>query len=117
MEVIKGAESFKPGLPYSITIKIATQDDIPISDPRPEALRIKHGFSYNHEEYESTYYSVPSNGLVTLTFIPPNNETYFVLGIEATYRDLTEWFPTVQKAISPSSTYLKASLKSKSPKV
>lgn len=43
LEIVQGSESFKPGLPYSITIKVSTQDDIPISDPRTDALQVKHG--------------------------------------------------------------------------
>ncbi|ODM93569.1 hypothetical protein Ocin01_13117 [Orchesella cincta] len=117
LEVIRGAESFKPGLPYTITVKVATQDDVPISDPNPKALLVKHGFSYNHEEYNSSYHSVPSNGLVTLTFNAPTDEDKYVLGIEATYKELTEWFPTVQKALSVTNAYLEVDIKTENPKV
>ena len=117
MEIIRGSESFKPGLPYSITVKVSSQDDVPINDPSLDALKVKHGFTYSHDEYETTYHRIPPTGLVTLTFQPPNNESYHVLGIEATYKELTEWFPTVQRALSPSNTYLEASIITKNPKV
>lgn len=117
LEIIKGQESFKPGLPYTITIKVASQDDIPVSDPSPNALQVKHGFSYNHEEYETTNYNIPPTGLVTITFDSPKNDSVVALGFEATYKDLTEWFPTVQRAISPSNNYLQARVLSQSVKV
>lgn len=117
LEVIRGAESFKPGLPYSITVKVATQDDVPVSDSNPKALLVKHGFSYNHEEYNSSYHSIPPNGLVTMTFIAPPDEEKYVLGIEATYKELTEWFPTVQKALSVTNAYLEVDIKTENPKV
>lgn len=117
MDIIRGSESFKPGLPYSITIKVSSQDDIPINDNSIDALKVKHGFTYSHEEYETSYYKIPPTGLVTLTFQAPNNDSLNVLGIEATYKELTEWFPTVQRALSPSNTYLDASLLTKNPKV
>jgi CD109 antigen len=117
LEIIKGSESFKPGLPYSITIKVATQDDVPISDPRSDALLVKHGFSYNHDEFQTSTYPIPPTGLVTLTFDAPKNDSIVVLGIEATYRDLTEWFPTVQRALSQTNAYLEAVIKTDNPKV
>lgn len=117
LEVIRGAESFKPGLPYSIIVKVATQDDVPVSDPNPKALLVKHGFSYNHEEFNTSYHSIPPNGLVTLTFIAPPDEEKYVLGIEATYKELTEWFPTVQKALSVNNAYLEVDIKTENPKV
>lgn len=117
LEVIRGAESFKPGLPYSITVKVATQEDVPISDANPRALLVKHGFSYNHEDFNSSYHSIPSSGLVTLTFNAPTDEEKYVLGIEATYKDLTEWFPTVQKALSVTNAYLEVDINTESPRV
>ena len=117
LEIIRGEQSFKPGLPYSVTIKVATQDDVPVRDSNPAALQIKHGFSYNHEEYSTKSYPIPANGLVTLTFDSPKNESINALGMEATYKDLTEWFPTVQRALSPSNTYIQARVLSNSQQV
>ncbi|XP_021955890.1 CD109 antigen isoform X1 [Folsomia candida] len=117
LEIVKGSESFKPGLPYTIIIKVATQDDVPISDPRTDALQVKHGFSYNHDEFQMSTYPIPPSGLVTLTFDAPKNESLVALGIEATYKDLTEWFPTVQKALSQSNAYIEAVIKSGNPTV
>lgn len=100
-----------------MVIKVATQDDVPVQDPNPNGLQIKHGFSYNHEEYMTKYYAIPSNGLVKLSFDAPDNASVHALGMEATYKDLTEWFPTIQRALSPSNTYLQATIRSKNPQV
>jgi len=117
IEIVSGQESFKPGLPYRMSIKVASQDDVPIQDPNPNGLQIKHGFSYNHEEYQTQYYPIPSNGIVSLSFDSPNNASVNALGMEATYKDLTEWFPTIQRALSPSNTYLQATILSRNPQV
>jgi len=117
LEFIKGSDAFKPGLPYQFTIKVARQDDVPVSDPNPAALQVKYGYSYNHDEYETMTYSVPPNGLVTVILRPPSNDSIVILGLEATYKDLTEWFPTVQRALSKSNTYIEVSLNTDDPKV
>ncbi|KAK6619003.1 hypothetical protein RUM44_003385 [Polyplax serrata] len=115
MELIKTAESFKPGLQYTAFIKLAYHDGKPVIDDRNPII-VKHGFSYDTEKYTAKEYKLPLNGLLELNF-HINDPNVTTLGIEATYLELTEWFSTVSSSMSPSHTYLQATLKTENPRM
>ncbi|KAL0273724.1 UNVERIFIED_CONTAM: hypothetical protein PYX00_006334 [Menopon gallinae] len=115
MELIKTAECFKPGLKYTAFLKLAYHDGTPVVDEKNPVI-VKHGFSYDTNNYTAQEYKLPKNGILELNFFvqDPNVTT---LGIEATYLDYTEWFSTVGSSVSPSHTFLQATLKTDKPKV
>lgn len=59
---------------------------------------------------------MPQNGLLELDFFV-NDRNATTLGIEATYKDMTEWFSTISPAKSPSDTFIQVLLKTQNPKV
>ena len=117
-------------------MKLAYQDNTPIQDANGVVI-VKHGFSHNQDEYNRTEYPVPRNGILELNFYPPVDENVYTLGIEvklffslclfllannrllrqAQYQDLVEWFSTVNRAQSPSNSFIQAVLTTDSPKV
>ncbi|CAG0914373.1 unnamed protein product [Notodromas monacha] len=115
LELIKMADAFKPGLKYSAFLKVANQDDTPIQDAVGKVI-VRHGFSYNQDDFESNEHWIPANGLIPLSFSPPATDDVHVLSIEAEYKDLRELLTTVVRAQSPSNTYIQADLKTEHPK-
>lgn len=138
MELIKTSDSFKPGLKYTafvsliflfvhdcifliiifsfVQLKLAYQDNTPIQDANGVVI-VKHGFSHNQDEYNRTEYPVPRNGILELNFYPPVDENVYTLGIETQYQDLVEWFSTINRAQSPSNSFIQVILKTENPKV
>ena len=137
MELIKTSDSFKPGLKYTafvslifllfitifvnnhfffLQLKLAYQDNTPIQDANGVVI-VKHGFSHNQDEYNRTEYPVPRNGILELNFYPPVDENVYTLGIETQYQDLVEWFSTINRAQSPSNSFIQVILKTENPKV
>jgi bifunctional pyridoxal-dependent enzyme with beta-cystathionase and maltose regulon repressor activities len=49
--------------------------------------------------------------------MPPLNSENSVLGIEAKYKDLDQWFSTIPSAVSQSKNYIQATLKTQYPEV
>ncbi len=114
MELVKTADAFKPGMPYTVYLKVSKQDNTPIADDF-HLLSVKWGFTYDVESYEETEYSIPADGIVELQFTPPADAQ--VLGIEGTYKQLTQWFSTIPRANSPSDNYVQARLRTPNPSV
>ncbi|CAG7731371.1 unnamed protein product, partial [Allacma fusca] len=102
---VKQTEKIKPGLPYSTIIKVTTQDDIPVPDPSPMALKVKHGFSFDKES-GSFSTSIPPSGLVSMTFPTPTNELIQAQRIELKYKDLKTSFHMPGLYQSTSGTYM-----------
>ncbi|CAB4054630.1 CD109 [Lepeophtheirus salmonis] len=119
LEMVRTADAYKPGMPYTAYIKVAKQDNTPIVD-KNAPIKLKWGFSNVHsDEYNTTTLLADENGIVTLTLDTPdvNNTDAVVLGIEASYKDLTQWFSTIPRAQSRSGLYLRSKLITKNPTV
>ncbi|XP_040577960.1 LOW QUALITY PROTEIN: thioester-containing protein 1 allele R1-like [Lepeophtheirus salmonis] len=119
LEMVRTADAYKPGMPYTAYIKVAKQDNTPIVD-KNAPIKLKWGFSNVHsDEYNTTTLLADENGIVSLTLDTPdvNNTDAVVLGIEASYKDLTQWFSTIPRAQSRSGLYLRSKLITKNPTV
>lgn len=104
VELIKTSKTFKPGLKYTILLKVAYQDDIPVEDDGPP-LKIRYGYSYDDEKWTNNFEGVPSKGILTFDVIPPKTDA-MVLGLRAEYREQTYFLETIESAQSPSNNYL-----------
>ena len=116
MQLVKTSEAFKPGLPYTVFLKIAYQDDTPVQDDL-NPVSVKWGFGSDPSRYNSTEYTIPEDGIIEIRVLPPANTRVELLGIEATYKELVQWFSTVPVARSRSGDFLQASLKTRQPRV
>ncbi len=116
LELVKTADAFKPGMPYLAYLKVANQDNTPVQDDLNE-VTVRWGFTANTDDYNTTVFDIPEDGIIRLDFNPPDAVRADLLGIEATYKDLTQWFSTIPKAISPSNNYLQATLLTPKPQV
>ena len=117
LQLVKTADAFKPGMPYIAYLKVAKPDDSPIQD-QTNAVAVKWGFNYDTENYNTTTYVIPEDGIIHLVFDPPANlAAGSVLGIEATYKDNTQWFSSIPGAKSRSRNYLQATLRTANPTV
>ncbi|GJQ86520.1 hypothetical protein Trydic_g10420 [Trypoxylus dichotomus] len=112
MELIKTADYFKPGLPYTAYIKVSNHDLTPLRKDQ-NTVKIRYGYSRVDEVYVDRIIKLNENGLAKLTMYPPidsTNET--ALRIEAEYLELKERMSPVPAAVSLSKTYLQISLES-----
>ena len=118
MQLVKTSEAFRPGMPYVVYLKVAHQDDTPVADDL-NLVSVKWGFGTDPSVYNTTEYPIPDDGIIEMRFTPPSQESIPVdlLGIEATYKELTQWFSTVPVARSRSSNYIQASLRTTNPSV
>lgn len=105
IEAVKQQLNFKPGFPLILTLKVSTQDDVPISDENPEALTIKHGFAYNAADGVIKS-SIPKTGLVKLKFWTPSNVYMSILYIQVEYKGLTQRIFLPKRVESPTETYM-----------
>lgn len=101
--------NYKPGFPLILVIKVSQHDDTPVGDEDPEALKIRHGFSYNAEE-GVMFKPIPPTGLVTLTFSPPSNDMINVNGVEVSYKGMTTSVGVPGRQISPTNSYMMLTL-------
>ncbi|XP_015601908.1 CD109 antigen isoform X2 [Cephus cinctus] len=118
MKLIKTSEYYKPGLKYTAFIQLAYHDGSPVRDPT-NPVKISYGYTYNQSAYSNITRKLDSNGMIQLDFYPPlNNESDSApLNIKAEYLNLHEWFPATNQAMSPSNTYIQATLKTDKPMV
>eukprot|EP00094_Tigriopus_californicus_P007480 TCALIF_07202-PA protein Name:"Similar to CUBN Cubilin (Canis familiaris)" AED:0.20 eAED:0.21 QI:0/0.76/0.57/0.97/0.85/0.88/35/0/3998 len=116
MELIRTADAFKPGMLYSAFLKVAYQDNTPVADDLNQ-IAIKWGYGTDVEKYNSTEITIPEDGIVELQFDAPKNTRAQALGIEATYKELVQWFSTVPRATSSSDNYIQARLRTLNPTV
>ena len=116
MQLVKTSEAFKPGLPYTVYLKVAYQDDTPVQDDL-NLVSVKWGFSADPATYNTTEYAIPEDGIIELRFTPPKGDLVDLLGIEATYKELVQWFSTVPVARSRSGKFLQAVLRTKNPQI
>ncbi|KAJ9579454.1 hypothetical protein L9F63_024436, partial [Diploptera punctata] len=116
MEMIKTSEYFKPGLKCTVFVKLVYHDGSPVQDPN-NAVTIRYGFTYDQNLYVEERHKLSKDGLIELNFYPPIDANQTVLGIEAEYLDLKEWFSTVSSALSPSNTFIQAVLVTQNPTV
>nr|XP_014289274.1 CD109 antigen-like isoform X3 [Halyomorpha halys] len=114
LELVKTSEYFKPGLKYTVFIKLAHHDGVPVID-KTNPVKVFSGFDYNSDNYTESQHYLSSNGIIELTFYPPTNVT--VLGLAAEYLDVKEWFSIVTAAVSPSNTFIQTSVNTENPKV
>jgi len=116
LELIKTADAYKPGMPYTCFLKISTQDGNPVYDDLNK-VAVKSGFGSNTDAYATVDYPIPDDGIIRLAFFAPLDTSVDVLGIEAKYRDQSQWFSTVSRAVSNSNRYIQARLASENPRV
>ena len=103
-------------MPYTAYLKVAYQDDTPVQDDL-NLVSVKWGFSPDPKTYNSTEFVIPSDGIIEMTFIPPSGIPSDILGIEATYKNLTQWFSTIPVARSKTGMFIQGKLRTINPTV
>ena len=111
VELVKTSKTFKPGLKYTIVLKVAYQDDIPVEDSG-SPLKVRYGYSYNDELWTNVVEAVPRKGIVTFDVIPPQGKDVNVLGLRAEYLGQNYYLETIEAAQSPSNNYIQITMPS-----
>ncbi|KAI4464831.1 macroglobulin / complement [Holotrichia oblita] len=115
MELIKTADYYKPGLPYTAYVKVSNHDLTPLRKDQ-NMVKIKYGYSRADEVYLESTVELDKHGLAKLEMIPPvdsTNET--ALRVEAEYLELKERMSPVPAAVSPSKVFMQVSLETGRP--
>ncbi|XP_064467079.1 CD109 antigen-like isoform X2 [Ornithodoros turicata] len=115
VELIKTAERFKPGLKFTCFLKVAHQDDTPLTGENQ--LTLRYGYNYNEDMWLSEQHWVPSNSIIRLEFFPPNVNSTVALSMQAELFGQTHYLDTIFPAKSPSHSFLQASITTEDPKV
>ena len=116
LELIKTADAFKPGMPYTCYLKLSNQDGEPVVDDVNKVF-VKAGFGPDTSQYETSEYSVSRDGIIRLAFVPPEDPRQTVLGIEAMYGDLSQWFSTIPRSTSSDNKFIQVRLATEKPSV
>ena len=103
-------------MPYTAYLKVAYQDDTPVQDDLNQ-VHVKWGFSPDPKNYNSTEFDIPADGIIEMQFNPPTRVPADILGIEATYKNLTQWFSTIPVARSQSGIFVQGKLRTVNPAV
>lgn len=112
LHLFKSSEYYKPGLDYSAQLHVSKHD----GSPATGAVTIRHGFSYDSDKYTSSEYTLDSNGMIDLQFKTPASN-HSVLGIEAQYQDLKEWFSAVTASSSLNGIFIQTTLLTLEPSI
>ena len=116
LELVKTADAWKPGMPYTCYLKLAYQDGRPVLDDL-NPVSVKAGFGADTSQYARTEYKVSHDGIIRLAFVPPEDPGLTVLGIEATYKDLSQWFSTIPRSTSSDNKFIQVRLATEKPTV
>ncbi|XP_054716193.1 CD109 antigen-like [Uloborus diversus] len=116
IDLIRTSETFKPGLLYTAFLKVSYQDDTPVSDSRG-LLELKYGYSIREEDWNTTFLTVPRNGLVKFEVLPPNEDGVNFLNMRAIFRGQTYYLDRIDAAQSPSGNFIQAILITQNPKI
>jgi len=108
VELIKTSKTFKPGLKYTLLLKVAYQDDTPVEDNGHELL-LRYGYSYNDDSWTTNLRGVPSKGMLSFDVYPPQDDV-LVLGMRAEYRGQTYYINNIEAAHSPSHNFIQVTL-------
>jgi CD109 antigen len=105
IDIIKEAEEYKPGLPYSVHIKVAHHDGSPVTD-NYNKVEVTVQYSWNDENKTTTEYSLDDNGMAKVAFsVPEESET---LQLRAKYLEAEFHLGYISRANSESQQYLRA---------
>jgi CD109 antigen len=108
IELVKTSKTFKPGLKYTIILKVSYQDDIPVEDNGPP-VRVRYGYTYNDDAWNQSFTGVPSKGILTFDVTPPVKEV-MVLGLRADYQGHDYYLETIEAAQSPSDSFIQITM-------
>lgn len=108
VELIKTSRTFKPGLKYTLLLKVAYQDDTPVEDNGPP-LFLRYGYSYNDDSWTTHLQGVPSKGMLSFDVYPPQDDV-LVMGMRAEYRGQTYYLNNIEAAHSPSHNFIQVTL-------
>ena len=78
-------------------------------------VSVKTGFGPDPSLYEASRYPVSGNGIIRVAFVAPAGPRVQVLGIEASYNDLSQWSSTVPRSVSSDNKYLQVRLATEGP--
>ena len=117
VDLVKSAESFKPGLKYTAHLKVSYQDDTPVTVTNGDQIVLKYGYSYDERSWDSRRIAVPNNGLLSVDFYPPLNPNITSFGMSAEFRGLQYHLGNIDAAMSPSNTFIQISLRTENPTV
>ncbi|XP_050711944.1 thioester-containing protein 1 allele R1-like isoform X4 [Eriocheir sinensis] len=113
LSLVRTSDSFKPGLKYTAFLKVAYQDDTPITAGE---VTVRHSFTRDPNGFKEEVHQIPESGIITLDFLPPLNDEVVSLALEARYKDLTHWLGDIVRAQSPSNSFLQATLLTQNPR-
>nr|BAK64112.1 thioester-containing protein [Hasarius adansoni] len=117
IDVVKSAESFKPGLKYTAHLKVCYQDDTPVTVTNGDQIVLKYGYSYDERNWDSRRIAVPNNGLLSVDFFPPLNPNITSFGMSAEFRGYQYHLGNIEAAMSPSNSFIQVSLRTDNPTV
>lgn len=105
MELIKETETYKPGLPFNLFIKVNYHDGAPLRD-KTNPVEIYTSFTFNEESATPNDYYLDDNGMAQVKIIVPANTSH--LSIRAKYLDSDFYLGYVNQAKSHSGQYIQA---------
>ncbi|CRK99836.1 CLUMA_CG013142, isoform B [Clunio marinus] len=115
MELVKESDTYKPGLPYNIFVKVADYDGAPLID-KVNPVKVFTSYAWNEEDNAtSTDYYLDKHGMAEVKVIVPVNTSY--LSIKARYLDSDFHLGYISQAKSFSNQYLQAKIVTDKPKI
>lgn len=85
MELIKESESYKPGLPYNLHIKVNYHDGTPLQD-KSNPVKLFVSYTYNEENVTSTDYYLDQHGMAKVEINVPANTSHLSIKVRTKIR-------------------------------
>uniref|UniRef100_A0A6B2E4V8 CD109 antigen n=1 Tax=Phlebotomus kandelakii TaxID=1109342 RepID=A0A6B2E4V8_9DIPT len=119
VELIKSADKFKAGLPFTVRVKVAHRDGTPVTDKNnPVYIRQTNNFNTNegyHSEIVNSTVYLDENGMGKINVAIPTNVTN--IDMVASYFDTDGYLGYTPSVASDSNTFLKTTVNTPEPEV
>lgn len=105
MELMKESETYKPGLPFNMFIKVNYHDGTPLQD-KSNPVKVFVSYTFDENDATSTDYYLDEHGMAQVKIIVPTNTSH--LNIKAKYLETDFNLGYISQAKTHSDQYIQA---------
>jgi CD109 antigen len=105
MSLVKETDSYKPGLPYNVYVKVNYHDGAPVVD-KTNPIKIITSYTWDEKNDTETEYFLDDNGMAKIKIDIPQNTSFF--SVKAKYLESDFYLGHISKARSESGQYIMA---------
>lgn len=101
ISVISSEQSVKPGLPFSVKLKVTYKNNVPVED-RDDPVKLRMEFGLKYDEISD----IPRNGIADFNFVVPLDVDADFVQLYAYYKGIKYNLKQIEATSSPTRNYL-----------